>query len=140
MMRLSLFFVVLFVASLAMAAPSYTSQPFPKTLLNAKYVYVAAYDGDQFDMNLLPEDRQAISSVQDALQKWGHYVVVYRSKDADMILMVQSRPSEDILAVYDAKLWPGGNYLWREMGRGGLQVNETPFVSALQQAVEKAGK
>ena len=132
--------LVLF-ASLAFAAPpSYTSQPFPKTLLNAKYVYVRAYDGDQYNMNLLPEDRQAISSVQDALQKWGRYVVVYWPQDADMILMVESRPTEDVLAVYDAKLWPGNTYLWREMGRGGLAQNETPFVTALQQAVQKASQ
>jgi hypothetical protein len=26
---------------------------------NARYVYVASYDGDQFDPNLLPEDRQS---------------------------------------------------------------------------------
>jgi hypothetical protein len=139
MKRLMGLSLVLLLASVALAAPnSYTSQPFPKTLLNAKYVYVTSYDGDQFNLNLLPEDRQAISSVQEALQKWGHYVVVYRPQDADMILIVQSRPSEDVLAVYDAKLWPRDTYLWREMGRGGLAQNETPFVTALQEAVEKA--
>jgi hypothetical protein len=133
--------LLVLMASLAFAAPpSYTSQPFPKTLRNAKYVYVTSYDGGQYNWNLLPEDRQAISSVQDALQKWGRYIVVYRPQDADMILVVQSRPTEDVLAVYDAKLWPGQTYLWREMGRGGLAQNETPFVTALQQAVEKADK
>jgi len=140
MRRIIISFLILLMASVAVATPSYTSQPFPKTLLNAKYVYVTAYDGDQFNMNLLPEDRQAISSVQDALQKWGHYVVVYRPSDADIVLMVQSRPSEDVMAVYDAKLWPGQTYLWRQMGRGGLEQNETPFVNQLQKAVEQADK
>ena len=120
------------------APPSYSSQPFPGTLRNAKYVYVTAYDGDQFDPALLPEDRQAINSVQDAIQKWGRYVLVYRPEDADIVLMVQSRPSEDVLAVYDAKLWPEQNYLWRVMGRDGLQQGETPLVTTLQKAVEKA--
>ena len=74
----------------------------PRTLANARFVYVAAYDGDQFDSRLLPEDRAAIGRVQDAIQKWGKLTVVYRPQDADIILMVQSRPSEDVLAVYDA--------------------------------------
>jgi hypothetical protein len=131
-------FLLMTVAAAVAAPPNYTTQEFPGTLLNAKYVYVAAYDGDQFDPGLLPEDRQAINSVQDAIQKWGHYVVVYRPQDADIILMVESRPSEDILAVYDANLWPQQNYLWRAMGRDGLQKGETPLVTSLQKAVEKA--
>jgi hypothetical protein len=130
--------VILFTA-LAYAAPGqYSSPPFPKTLMNAKYAYVTSYDGDQFNQGLLPEDRAAISSVQDAIQKWGHYVIVYRPEDADIVLMVQSRPSEDLLAVYDGKLWPEQNYLWRVMGRGGLEQGETPLVSKLQTAVEQA--
>jgi hypothetical protein len=114
-------------------------QPFPGTLINARYVYVTAYDGGQFNINLLPEDRQAISAVQDAIQKWGHYILVYRPDQADMILAVQSRPSEDVLAVYDARL-KGSTYLWRVMGRDGLEKGEIPLMTQLQQAVEKAGK
>jgi hypothetical protein len=133
--------VLLILGALAYAAPAQHNAPaFPKTLINAKYVYVTSYDGDQFDQRLLREDRSAISAVQEAIQKWGHYVVVYRPENADIVLMVQSRPSEDLLAVYDAKLWPEQSYLWRVMGRGGLQEGETPLVSKLQTAVEQASK
>ena len=133
--------VLLLFTAIGYAAPTpYTAPPFPKTLINAKYVFVTSYDGDQFDQQLLPEDRQAISSVQDAIQKWGHYVIVYRPEDADIVLMVQSRPSEDLLAVYDGKLWPEQTYLWRVMARGGLDRGETPLVSELQTAVEQASK
>jgi hypothetical protein len=131
--------VTLLFGLVAYAAPAqYDAPPFPKTLINAKYVYVTSYDGDQFDQRLLSEDREAISAVQDAIQKWGHYVVVYRPENADIVLMVQSRPSEDLLAVYDGKLWPEQTYLWRVMGRGGLQQGETPLVSKLESAVEQA--
>jgi hypothetical protein len=112
---------------------------FPKTLTNARYVYVAAYDGDQFDSNLLPDDRAAIANVQDALRQWGRYVIVYRAQDADMTLLVQSRPTEDVIAAYDART-PGSDYLWRAMSRAGLQKGETPLVSQLQLAVETASK
>ncbi len=121
------------------AAQVAKTEPFPKTLINARYVYVTAYDGGQFNINLLPEDRQAISAVQDAIQRWGHYIVVYRPDQADMIIAVHSRPSEDVLAVYDARL-KGSTYLWRAMGRDGLEQGETPLMTQLQQAVQQAGK
>lgn len=110
--------------------------PFPGVLANARYVYVAAYDGDQFDPNLLPEDRLAIANVQDAIQKWGKLFVVYQPDQADVVIMVQSRPSEDVLAVYDRHLWPSGQWLWRVMGRDGLQSGETPLVTQFEKGFE----
>jgi hypothetical protein len=120
------------------AAVSQSVPNFPGTLVNARYAYVTSYDGDQFNSNLLPEDRQAISSVQDAIQKWGKFTLVYQPNQADIVLMVTSRPSEDILAVYDAHGWPRDQYLWRMMGRSGLQQNETPFITDLEKAFERA--
>ena len=132
--------VLLMAVSLTWATPKPTKTspqpvpPFPGTLVNARYVYVTSYDGDQFNINLLPEDRQAIGTVQDAMQKWGKFILVYQPDQADIILMVTSRPSEDILAVYDARGWPRNQYLWRMMGRSGLQKSETPLVTNLESA------
>ena len=119
------------------ALASKTVPVMPRTLANARFVYVTAYDGDQFNPNLLPEDRAAIGHVQDAIQKWGKLMLVYRPEDADIILAVQSRPSEDILAVYDAHSADSQIYLWRVMARDGLQKGETPLVSQFEQAWEK---
>ena len=52
--------------------------------------------------------------------------------------VVMSRPSEDILAVYDAHGWPQNQYLWRMTGRSGLQTSETPLVTDLQKAYDQA--
>lgn len=127
-------------ATLALAAPKPPKAQnvplFPGTLVNARYVYVTSYDGDQFNPNLLPEDRKAIGTVQDAMQKWGKFLVVYEPRQADIVLMVMSRPSEDILAVYDAHGWPQNQYLWRMMGRSGLQSSETPLVTNLEKAFD----
>jgi hypothetical protein len=140
--------VTLLMATVALAAPkpprsAQADQPFPGTLRNARYIYVAAYDGDQFNRNLLPEDRDAIANVQNALQKWGKLTLVYSPGDAEIILLVQSRPSEDVLAVYDAHL-SSGQYLWRVMGRDGLQAGETPLVTKFEKAFDpvqvKSGK
>lgn len=114
----------------------------PRIFANARFVYVAAYDGDQFNPSLLPEDREAIARVQDSIQKWGKLTVVYRPQDADVMVLVQSRPSEDVLAVYgahggDASSRPSQTYLWRVMGRGGLQKGEMPLVSQFEKAFDK---
>jgi len=42
-----------------------------------------------------------------------------------------------VLAVYDAHSGPSQNYLWRVMGRGGLQKSEMPLFSQFENAWEK---
>jgi hypothetical protein len=122
------------ISALAAPKPDAATVPvFPGILANASYVYVASYDGDQFNQNLLPEDREAISAVQDAIQKWGKLTLVYQPSQADIIILVTSRPSEDLLAVYDGH-GPRGTYLWRVMGRDGLQSGETPLVTQFEKA------
>jgi len=136
-----IFAAVLLTTSLAVAAPKAKTQTvpaFPGTLVNARYVYVTSYDGDQFNPNLLPSDRDAIGAVQDSIQKWGKFIVVYEPHEADVVLMVMSRPSEDVLAVYDAHGWPQNLYMWRMMGRGGLQTGETPLATSLEKAFDQA--
>ena len=141
MKRFSLIAAILVVMTVisALAAPkpsSATVPGFPGTLANARYVYVASYDGDQFNPNLLSEDREAIGSVQNAIQTWGKLTLVYRPSEADIIILVTSRPSEDVMAVYDGHGGPRGNYLWRVMGRNGLQSGETPLVTQFEKAFD----
>jgi hypothetical protein len=125
------------VSALAAPTPSTAKAPaFPGTIANARYVYVASYDGDQFNPNLLSEDRNAIGAVQNAIQKWGKLTIVYRPSEADVIILVMSRPSEDLMAVYDGHQEPIGNFLWRVMGRDGLQYGETPLVTQFEKGFE----
>ena len=76
MKRLSLVAISLIVVAAISAPaaphPSTAKVPaFPGTLANARYVYVASYEGDQFNPNLLPEDRDAIGAVQNAIPEVG---------------------------------------------------------------------
>jgi hypothetical protein len=128
------------VSALAAPKPNTATVPaFPGILSNAQYVYVASYDGDQFNTNLLSEDRQAIAAVQDAIQKWGKLTLVYQPSQADIIILVTSRPSEDLLAVYDGH-GSRGNYLWRVMGRDGLASGETPLVTQFEKGFDSVQK
>jgi hypothetical protein len=147
MKRFSLLTAVLIVAAVISAAAAAAPNPstakvpaFPVILANARYVYVASYDGDQFNPNLLSEDRDAIAAVQDAIHDWGKLTLVYRPSEADIVILVTSRPSEDVLAVYDAHQGTGGNFLWRVMGRDGLQPAETPLVAQFEKGFEAVQK
>jgi len=129
--------VVAAISAAAAPNPSTAKVPaFPGILANARYVYIASYDGDQFDPNLLPEDRDAIVAVQNTIQNWGKLMIVYRPSEADIVILVTSRPSEDLMAVYDAHVWPRGNFLWRVMERDGLQSGETPLVTQFEKGFE----
>ena len=134
--------MVLAAISLASALDQSAAKapPFPGTLASARYVYVASYDGDGSNPNVLPEDRAAIGAVASSIQKWGKLMVVTRPSDADIIILVMSRPSEDVLAVYDAHQWGWGNYLWRVTAPEGLQPGETPLVTQFQNAFDNAQK
>src|SRR6266446_8152645 len=136
-MKKQLAAVLLLCLALVGSALAAKSAPaMPGILANARYVYVTAYDGDQYNPRLLPDDRAAISRVQDAIQKWGKLTLVYRPEEADMVIAVESRPSEDVLAVYDGRS-SSQTYLWRVMGRGGLQKGQTLLIAQLQQAFQR---
>ena len=129
------------ISALAAPKPNTATVPaFPGTLANARYVYVASHDGDQFNPNLLPEDREAIGAVQSAIQNWGKLTLVYQPSQADIIILVTSRPSEDLMAVYDGHQGPSGNFLWRVMGRDGLQSGEAPLVTQFEEGFESVQK
>jgi hypothetical protein len=106
-------------------------------LHNARFVYVTSYDGPEFSSNPLPEDRQAIDKVQAAIGLDKHYTVVYRPERADMIVAVESRPSEDILAVYDRQSWRAGNYLWRATEKNGFASPDQPLVKQFEGVLQQ---
>jgi hypothetical protein len=61
----------------------------PAALGTARYVYVEAMDGDEFNPNVIPEDRQAIANVRKALQKWNRYILTVERQDADLVFIVR---------------------------------------------------
>ncbi len=65
-------------------------KPIPTLIVNARYVLVTTYSGDdQANPRMMPDDRKAASDVQAALSKWGRYVVVYNQRDAEIIIRIR---------------------------------------------------
>lgn len=81
--------VVLIAAPLALAKDKKKDNKPSALFSTAQYVYVQAEDGPMMDPNLLPEDRQAISDVLDALQDWNRYVITYNRSEADLVIKVR---------------------------------------------------
>ncbi len=61
----------------------------PAIFGQARYVYVEAIDGQEFDPNLNPEDRIAIADVRDALDDWGRYTLTMNRGEADLVVVVR---------------------------------------------------
>jgi hypothetical protein len=81
------FFVLLLLVPLTIAKDK---PQLPKLVVSAKYVLVTTYEGDRLsNPRMMPDDRQAVTDVQDAIRKWGRYIVVYQRKDADLIILVR---------------------------------------------------
>jgi len=79
---------VLAVGALGYSKPK-SKDDFPKSLLQARYVYVEAENGDINNINVIPEDRHAIVDVEDALRSWNRYNVTFRRSDAEVVFVVR---------------------------------------------------
>jgi hypothetical protein len=148
-----------------------TPDTLPKLVNHAHYVLVTTYAGDDLtNPQMMPDDRQAVLDVQNAIKSWGRYALAYNQKDADLILLVrkghvvESLPgvhvgvgsttpaniganvptnmgdSRDMLALYDASYGLDAAPLWRNSQKGGLAGPDVPLVQQLRKRVEASAK
>jgi hypothetical protein len=93
---------------------------FPRVFLNARFVYVTSFTGGQFNTSTYPEDRAAIKTVEEALEKWGRYSLVYKPEQADLIFHVRAGRELEVEAAVrvgsaSPPTAPGGNAGTAEM-------------------------
>ncbi len=131
-------FVVVWLVIAGYAQNAATSnEPILQRVAVARFVYVTSYDGPPYLPQVLPEDRQAVADVERAIKRWGHYTVVISPDHADLIITVQKRANEDVMAIYDART-PAATPLWWASQKGGLDGDQMPFIQILREQVEKA--
>jgi hypothetical protein len=87
-LRAVLIVIVLLLPGLALAQ-SKKKKTTPAMFANAHYVWVKAEDGDIYTPGLLPEDRQAIMDVDDALRSWNRYVLTPSQEGAELVFIVR---------------------------------------------------
>jgi hypothetical protein len=56
---------------------------------DARYVYVQAQDGDIMKPGLYPEDRQAISDIEDGVRDWNRYALAISRREANLVFVVR---------------------------------------------------
>lgn len=61
----------------------------PAVFQSARYVYVQAEDGDILKPGLFPEDRQAITDVEDRVREWDRYAITINRSEADLVFVVR---------------------------------------------------
>src|SRR5450432_2230526 len=87
-----LFLLPLFLLSFTFAKNKGKDQ-LPQLVVHAQYVQVITYFGDPVNEPLNPhissEDRQAVTNVENALEKWGRYSIAYNQQDAELTLVVR---------------------------------------------------
>jgi hypothetical protein len=82
---------LLLVLLLACPCLAKKKETLPKLIVNAKYVMVTSQFGENpSDPRVSIEDRHAIGGVQDAIQQWGRYTLVYERNAADIVLVVRT--------------------------------------------------
>jgi hypothetical protein len=79
--------VCFLIVTLAQSKPK--KPDVPAVFQNARYVYVEAVDGDLLKPGLYPEDRQAISDVQDSIRAWNRYSIALNRNEADLVVVVR---------------------------------------------------
>jgi hypothetical protein len=90
--------LILTPALATMQAKNKKPYKLPAQFDQARYVYVEALDGQQFNPNLYPEDRQAIADVQKALEDWNRYSLTVKRDEAELIFVVRKGRLADVKA------------------------------------------
>lgn len=89
-MKSSAVLALVLLPTLTLAQNQNTKKTVPAVFNNARYVWVESMDGDIFTPTLLPADRHAIIVVQNALERWGRYVLCTDRKEAELIFVVRA--------------------------------------------------
>jgi hypothetical protein len=87
--------VVLLLPTLILAQKKEKKADVPIAFDQARYVFVQAVDGEEFQAGVGTPDRLAIADVRDALQKWGRYTVTPDRDKADLIFVVHKGRAVD---------------------------------------------
>lgn len=89
-MRKSVVVLFLVLGGAVATAPAKAKKepPLSKLFCNAQYVYVQTYEGDTLNRNVAREDYDAAIAVEQRMQKWGRYQLVYEQQQADLVFVV----------------------------------------------------
>jgi hypothetical protein len=80
--------VLLFLPAL-LAAQSKKKPTVSAAFNHARYVWVEAFNGNEFNPRIDTDDRQAIGDVENALRDWNRYSLTTTRTEADLVFVVR---------------------------------------------------
>ena len=99
--------VFLLLPTLAAAQKKPKKSSVSALFAHARYVYVEATDGNEFQPNVYPADRQAIADVESALNGWKRYNLTTYRNEADLVFIVRKGRLASANVGYTQSLPPG---------------------------------
>jgi hypothetical protein len=98
-MRNSVLLLLLFLSGMMSTAPAKSKKeaPLPRLFCNAQYVSVTTWEGepDAYLSREYPSDYNAAMGVQNRIEKWGRYHVVYETNPpVDLVFLVWKERKE----------------------------------------------
>lgn len=159
-------FSLLFAACVLSLSAKQKDARLPDEVLSARYVAVVIFGSDGNIMHETPEDRRAVTDVENAFRKWGRYKVTMYPKDAELIIAVRrsGRPNAKVgtrIGTGAPNVSVSGNYahedsflvfraktenpteapaIWRYLANDALASPSVPAVDKFRKAVEESEK
>ena len=87
--QVSLLIAAVAVLAIPAVAQKKNKDEVSEAVTNARYAFVEAYDGPEWNPRLTGEDRKAIADVERAVRSWGRYELVLRRSEAEVVLQVR---------------------------------------------------
>jgi len=84
---------LLFASALLMlgscTATAQSNAAFLNQIVHARYIMVTTENGDPATLRADPDDRRVALEIQNQLQQWKRFILVWKPQDADIILAVR---------------------------------------------------
>lgn len=132
--------LVLLLPTLVLAQKKAKKPVIPAVFDHARYVYVQAIDGEEFNPNLDTADRLAIADIRDALQSWGRYALTVERDKADLIFVVRKGRLVEGRAGVDVSGSPTGGRNTGSMGGPNGGIDDPQDMIGEQQGAQPGGR
>jgi hypothetical protein len=80
----------LFAIAFASGQAQQTNQAYLNKIVNARFIMVTTESGDPFDPKIISDDRRAAGDIQNKINEWKRFTLVYRKEDADIVIAVRA--------------------------------------------------
>jgi hypothetical protein len=79
-----------FLLFACVSLPAQTNKAYLNRIASARFIQVVTENGDPFDPVIDAQDRRAVGEIQNKINEWKTFTLVYRKEDADIVIAVRT--------------------------------------------------